>query len=169
MAKIKGIELKNITNFRGHEGEPLIQGNVYYKGKKVGYYSQDAWGGMDIFNLDYSLDDKTKKEVNDIVNNYVGGKLFKKIDDLYNEKYNVNFTYEQKGYEYLFMDLIQLKDHEDLYKKYKKKFGNNNIAIIYNDLFSRGVYSSPTKVDLALKFPNKTYFEYNSLQDFVIS
>ena len=168
MAKIKGIELKKVNNFKGHEGEPLTQGDVYYKGKRVGYYSQDAWGGMDIFNLDYNLDDKTRNEVNDIVNNYIGGVLFKKLDDLYNEKYKVNFTYEQKGYEYLFMDLLQLKDHEGLYKKYKKKCGNDRIYIIYNDLFSRSIYSNKNDINIELVFPNKTYFEYNSLKDFVI-
>ena len=167
MAKIKGIELKNITDFRGHEGEELTQANVYYKGKKVGYYSQDAWGGQDIFNLDYDLDKETKDKVNEIVNNYIGGKLFEKLDDLYNETYHVDFKYEQKGYEYLFMDLLQLKDHEDLYKKYKKKYGCDNIAIIYNTLFERVIYATPTKVDVASKFPNKTYFEYNSLNDFI--
>lgn len=166
MAKIKGIELKNIREFRGHEGEPLVQGDVYYKNKKVGFYSQDSWGGPDILNLDYNLENL--EEINDVVNNYIGGKLFKKIDDLYNEKYKVNFEYQQKGYEYLFMDLLQLKDHEDLYKKYKKKTNNDKIYIIYNDLFSRSIYSNKNDVNIELVFPNKTYFEYNSLKDFII-
>lgn len=169
MAKIKGIELKKVNDFKGHDGEPLTQGDVYYKGKRVGYYSQDAWGGMDIFNLDYNLDDKTKKEVNDIVNNYIGGVLFKKIDDLYDKTYNVTFEKPvQKGYEYFFMDLLELKNHEDLYKKYKKKFNNDRIYIIYNDLFTRSIYSNKNDVNIELLFPNKTYFEYNSLKDFVI-
>lgn len=168
MAKIKGIELKNIKKFRGHEGEELMQGNIYYNNKKVGFYSQDSWGGPDIVNLDYDLDADTRDKVNDIMENYIGGKLFEKLDNLYNETYHVDFKYEQKGYEYLFMDLLQLKDHEDLYKKYKKKHGWDNIAIIYNDLFSRGVFVSHDKVDLSAKFPNKVYFEYNSLNDFVV-
>ena len=86
MASIKGIELKNVKEFRGHEGEDLVQGDVYYKGKKVGYYSQDAWGGMDIFDLDWqNLPKDLMREIKNITDNYVGGKLFKKIDDLYNE------------------------------------------------------------------------------------
>ena len=40
MAKIYGVELKNITNFKGHEGEPLIQGNIYFNKKKVGKCSR---------------------------------------------------------------------------------------------------------------------------------
>jgi hypothetical protein len=45
MASINGLELKKVTHFKGHEGEPLMQGDVYYNGKKVGYYSDDSWGG----------------------------------------------------------------------------------------------------------------------------
>ena len=169
MAKIKGIELKNIRDFRGHEGEPLTQGDVYYKGKKVGFYSQDSWGGPDIFNLDYDLDKDLTKEINDIVNNYIGNVLFKKLDDLYNKQYNVNFHYEQKGYEYLFMDLLQLMEFEDLYKEYSKKFGVDNIAIVYKDLFNRLVYGNRYDIDTSIKFPGTTILEYNSLKDFVIN
>ena len=93
MASIKGITLKNVKDFRGHEGEDLVQGDVYYKGKKVGFYSQDAWGGMDNFNLDYSLDKELRNKINEITNNYIGGQLFKKVDDLYNQTYKVNFHY----------------------------------------------------------------------------
>lgn len=167
MAKIKGIELRRVNDFRGHEGEPLTQGDVYYNDKKVGYYSQDAWGGMDILNLDYNLDKELLEEVNDVVNNYVGGVLFKKIDDLYNEKYNVNFHYEQKGYEYLFMDLLQLMEHEKLYKEYSKKFGTDNIAIIYKDLFDTAIYGNKNNIKIDVKFPNTTYFEYKSMKDFI--
>lgn len=168
MAKIKNIELKNIRDFKGHDGEPLVQGDVYYKNKKIGFYSQDGWGGPDILNLDNNLENL--EEINNIINNYIGGKLFKKIDNLYAKQYNCEnlFKLEQKGYEYLFMDLLQLKDHEDLYKKYKKKTNNNRIYIVYNDLFSRSIYSNKKDVNIELIFPNKTYFEYNSLKDFVI-
>lgn len=167
MAKIKGIELRNIRDFRGHEGEPLTQGDVYYKNKKVGFYSQDSWGGPDIFNLDYDLDKDLVKEINDIVNNYDGGVLFKKFDDLYNQHYNVNFNYEQKGYEYLFMDLLQLMEHEETYKEYSKKFGTDNIAIIYKDLFNKAVYGNKNDIRVDVKFPGTTIFEYKSMKDFI--
>lgn len=170
MAKIKGIELRNVREFLGHEGEPLVQGSVYYKNREVGFYSQDSWGGMDIFNLDYDLDAETTEEINDIVNNYVGGKLFKKLDDLYNQTYHRENLYkmEQKGYEFLFLDLLELIEHENIYKKYREKFKNDNICIIYNDLFNRSVYNNQFDIDVETKFPGKTCFEYKSLKDFVI-
>lgn len=45
MASIKGLQIKNMVGFKGHEGEPLTQGDLYIDGKKVGYYSDDYCGG----------------------------------------------------------------------------------------------------------------------------
>lgn len=57
MASINGITVKGITQFRGHEGEPLYQGNIYLGNKKIGFWSQDAHGGCDNIHLDqqYSI------------------------------------------------------------------------------------------------------------------
>lgn len=163
MAKIKGIELKNLKDFRGHEGESLMQGDVYYKGKRIGYYSQDAWGGMDIFDIDWKLPKELRQEVKNITDNYIGGKLFEKIDQLYEKTYNCDFHYDKKGYEYLFMDLLELQDQEKLYKKYSKKWNINNIYIVYDTLFDRHICVKLTDTD-----KTKTYFSYNSLNDFII-
>lgn len=167
MAKIKGIELKNVKEFRGHEGEELMQGDVYYKNKKVGFYSQDAHGGMDTFDIFYNVDRDIRKEIMEIADNYIGGVLFKKIDDLYDKMYNYtsNHTYEKKGYEYLFMDLLELYDHEKLYKKYSKKYNDNTIYIIYDNVFSRRIGNS---IFGKIGAKDKTFFKYNGLADFVI-
>ena len=39
------FELKGLKQFKGHEGEPLMQSNIYFNGKKVGSWSDDSWGG----------------------------------------------------------------------------------------------------------------------------
>lgn len=52
MASINGITLKAVKMFRGHEGEPCYQGNVYIGTKKIGFWSQDSWGGCDSILLD---------------------------------------------------------------------------------------------------------------------
>ena len=49
MAKINGVEVKAVKTFKDHEGCSISQGNVYVDGKKVGSWSQDAWGGQDSF------------------------------------------------------------------------------------------------------------------------
>lgn len=52
MASINGITVKALKQFRGHEGEPLYQGNVYLGNKKIGFWSQDSHGGYDNIYLD---------------------------------------------------------------------------------------------------------------------
>lgn len=52
MASINGITVKSIKQFQGHDGEPLYQGNLYLNGKKLGFWTQDGWGGPDLFDLD---------------------------------------------------------------------------------------------------------------------
>lgn len=158
MAKIKGIELKNVLEFKGHEGEELLQGDVYFNGKKVGFYSQDAWGGMDIFNLFTS---KAIAKITPITNNYRGGILFKKIDDLSGYTFQ---NLEQIGYEYFFIDLLQLIEHEKLYKKYSKKWGINKIFIVYDNPYELHISGGKLRDEDA----NKTYFEYNDLKDFIV-
>lgn len=165
MAKIKGFELKNVKTFRGHEGEELQQANVYYKGKKIGYYSQDSWGGCDIFNIDYDISTELKEEIDNITNNYVGNIIFKKLDDLWRKEQNVSFKYDHIGYEYLFEDLLQLIYHEQLYKEYSKRYGENKIFIVYLNSFTLGVRNQNNLKNEEKKL---TYFEYNGLEDFII-
>jgi hypothetical protein len=40
-----GYWIKNLKNFKGHEGEPLFQCSVYKDGKRIGFFSEDSWGG----------------------------------------------------------------------------------------------------------------------------
>ena len=162
MASIKGIELKNVKEFLGHEEETLVQGNVYYKGKKVGYYSQDAWGGPDIFRLDYDLDSKIRKEIEEITNNYIGNELFRELDQLSGLDYT-KFNFVPRGYEYLFMDLLQLLEHEKLYKKYSKKWHLQDINIVYDSRFKMHINNKLRDEDEL-----KVYYKYNSLNDFII-
>ena len=51
MASLNGVEVKSLKEYAGHEGEPLLQGTVYYKGNKLGFWSQDARGGSDNFDF----------------------------------------------------------------------------------------------------------------------
>ena len=172
MAKINDFELRGITNFRGHEQEDLIQGNIYYKGKKVGWYSQDSWGGCDHIDLDYTLPKELLKEINDILDNYESETLFNGISDLYDKTYNIKFDHKIfKGGEFLFGDLIQLDTFEKKYKKFSKQWGVNNIAICYKDLFSNVIKGSKLPKNEFEKILNsdkeiKLYYLYTSLNDF---
>ena len=64
MASINGVSIKAFKKFRGHEGEELYQGNVYYNGKKLGFWSQDAHGGIcDNFEFDETVLELTGQQV----------------------------------------------------------------------------------------------------------
>lgn len=55
MARLNGVEIKNITRFSGHEGEECVQGSVYLDGKKIGTWSQDGHGGPDNFSFPINM------------------------------------------------------------------------------------------------------------------
>ena len=40
-----GYWVKGIKNFKGHEMEPLFQCSVFKDNKKIGFFSEDSWGG----------------------------------------------------------------------------------------------------------------------------
>lgn len=172
MASINGIELKGVKEFKGHEFEDLVQGNIYYKGKKVGWYSQDSWGGCDHIDLDYTLPKELLKEINNILDNYESETLFNGISELYDKKYNVKFDHKIfKGGEFLFGDLIQLNDFEKTYKKFSKKWGTNLIALCYKDFFTMNIKGSrlPKEIfETQLKNDKNVqlYYVYTSLNDF---
>lgn len=68
MAKINDVQIKNLYEFRGHEGECLLQGDIWCKGKKLGFWSEDANGGIcDNFDFDINL-------LSDALNDFKEGK-----------------------------------------------------------------------------------------------
>lgn len=39
-----GYWLKGVKEYKGHEGEPLFQGNVYLNNKKIGFFCHGRLG-----------------------------------------------------------------------------------------------------------------------------
>lgn len=62
MASIKGVSIKGLKSFRGVEYPINYQGNVYYQGKKLGFWSQDDWGGPDKYDFNTNVLDKVVEE-----------------------------------------------------------------------------------------------------------
>lgn len=58
MASVNGIALKGLKTFKDHEGMDILQGNLYIGGKKIGFWSQDAWCGPDIVVLEKEYDER---------------------------------------------------------------------------------------------------------------
>lgn len=111
MAEIKGITLKNITNFKGHEGEPCKQGNICYSGKKVGYYSDSFMMGPP----EIEFDSDEKREI--IV--HICDEFYKQFPDKLKSSYSDLIL--DPDLELFFYELIKLIDHEKEYKRFVKK------------------------------------------------
>lgn len=107
MASINGVTLKGITNFRGHEGESLSQGNIYLDGVKVGFFSQDSWGGPD--NIDFT-DIAAEKEVKIRMKNYYAKYPERRLLPSY-----------EPDIEAFMLDIMELCNDEKQAKKYFKK------------------------------------------------
>jgi hypothetical protein len=111
MASIKGIEIKGIKTFRGTEYPVNYQGNIYFNGKKKGFWSQDSWGGPDNFDFDTT-------ELDNVAKQYYGPDSIYDIDCL---------LYE----------LLNLIEYEKQYKK-AIKAGYSSIVIMtdgYNEAY----------------------------------
>ena len=108
MASINGITVKAVKMFRGHEGEPCYQGNVYVGGKKIGFWSNDSWGGCDNFMFDKPYSER---------------KLAKKVSELHPECIKTHTRPDGSTYtmeyslENLFADLLVLQEDEKDFKK----------------------------------------------------
>ena len=110
MASINGVSIKAFKKFRGHEGEELYQGNVYYNGKKLGFWSQDAHGGVcDNFEFDETvLNNESEK-----YKNYSG-----KVSEEDKKYYDITFF------------MIALSDLTIAEKQFKKGLKNGYHSLV---------------------------------------
>lgn len=140
MASINGIQIKSLKSFRGHEGEPLYQGNVYYKGKKLGFWSQDSWGGCDNFDFSESL---LKDEVEKYRNSNMVGDKYRSFTNL----------------DILLGDLVNIMETEKTFKKLVKKGCATVVEVTdgYHGFFVGNGISDKEKAMKALKSSIEEY------------
>lgn len=164
MAKIKEFEIRNIVNFRGHEEESLQQGDIYYAGKKIGFYSDCAFGGESIVNI-YQREEEMilDKVASEFVEQNKKHPNIADFIDFINKK--VAFLQE----------ILQLQEYERLYKKGLKK-GYTCLLISYptkelNALYPQ-IYHCCTNFDFDkwYKAEKPVYAKYyTNINDFIIN
>lgn len=168
MASIKGISVKNVVMFKGHEYEDLVQCDVCYLGKKVGFFSQDSWGGEDHFDLDYNLPlDKKEdlhKKFKEIPQKYLQERLDKgeKIDfyEDHKELYDIGN---------MILDIIELKDLEKEYKK-KVKTGKDIMLAYVRNSWELSILGWSSKSSHTFESVIKTYnLDKSSIRYFIQS
>lgn len=131
MASINGISLKKVTNFKGHEGEPCYQGDVYLNNKKIGFWSQDTWGAIvDNVCLELGYSEKLLRDkVKDL--NVDKARHIKRADGSTD---TIHYSLES-----LFSSLLALQDDEKEFKR-AVKVGYKGLAVVsdgYHIIFWR--------------------------------
>ena len=189
MAKIFGIQLKNVKQFTGWEGYG-VNASVYLDGKRIGTFNDRADGGP----LDLDCDTKEAEEAL-LARMREYFKANPEVDSLElwqnRKKYkdgNYPYTsYEKKEDEELmvgvfFGKLQKMLDLEKLYKQYAKKY--NGFAIVDFDFIHTGDCPIPrdstyvvvdkeeafTEVRNKVEAINKNYTMdvYRTLEDFEV-
>lgn len=122
MASINGIRIKNLKTFKDHEEAICCQGDVFYKSRKLGFWSQDAWGGPDTFRFDESI-------LNDEVRKYAQS-------DMVEDKYR-----EYASLESLLCTLLEIMEDEKGYK-YGLKKGYQIYVKITDGYHIRGYFTN---------------------------
>ncbi len=126
MASINGVTVKSYKTFKGHEGEHLGQGNVYYKGEKLGFWSQDAHGAVcDSFSFDEKLLASEVEKYRDL-----SGRVEERFKPLFDAT--------------MFMwELANLIETEKEYKKFAKKGYPSMIRVMQGGCISFAAYKNP--------------------------
>jgi len=138
MASINGITVKAIKEFRGHEGEPLYQGNVYLGNKKIGWWSQDSWGGPDAYYLDEpyrvrKLEEKVKMLNRDKEKTYSRGD---------GSTYTIDYSLD-----IMFGDLMVMHEDEKMFKSAIKN-GYAGLLLVTDGYHAFGLYLNKEIVGL---------------------
>lgn len=120
MASINGISVKGLKVFRGHEGEPLYQGNLYLNNKKIGFWSQDSWGGSDNISLDEGY---SKRLLEEAIHNLNSDKDYHGKSSYDGREFVIEYKLES-----LMCDLTDLFEDEKEFKNSIKK-GYEGIVI----------------------------------------
>lgn len=149
---IKDIELRNIVAFKGHEEEPLFQGDIYYHNCPVGWFSEDAWGGDSHIRI--------KEPYYEIIENLSKEYLQKRYKEEFLQDLSTLFT-----------DILALNESYKFFKEQSKK-GMQIVAVVTTEIgswLSERVIAFRNEKCLQeyLKTENMILvFKYTSLEDF---
>jgi hypothetical protein len=161
MASILGFTLKGIRTFRGRDWDG-VQGSIYYKGKKVGWYNDSGDGGAADIDFEGTIEERRKMD-----------ELLKAAAVEYYKRYPMTGIYADLPIDSeLFMSaLVGIIDDEKEYKKAVK--GGYTKLIVYTD--------PKTRFQMLAKFPTTESMEkyiaekgitverkYEKIEDFTI-
>lgn len=131
MASMNGISINSLRSFKTAEGI-VWQGEIYLSDKKIGEWSNDAYGGPDLFQMEEG---------------YSFGKLVKELSRLYPE-------WDDWPEEYFMFELMKLSNREARYKNMLAELSCDVLLVVTDGNIEIGVglpdYSDLTDQKLLL-------------------
>lgn len=118
MAKIFDFKIMNESFFEGREGYG-VYAPIYWRGKKIGTYTDYADGSDSFIDWDKDVSNDLKKELLTISEKYI------------KEHPQVVFGQDQyKNLIALFEDLLELNTYEEAFVKFRKKSPNGVMVVL---------------------------------------
>ena len=163
MVSINGFNLRKVTIYKGHEGEPLEQASIYLNNTEIGYYSQGDWGGLS------TLEFKDSKQ-RDIFIQTSNRWLDKYPNGIIPDEFDMRSLYRDDP-EGLILELLTLKEIEKAAKKAMRKVPNSAYILFKgqgNKLYEKLILN---KDDAILDFisKNKAVFLVRSDKSFELT
>lgn len=133
MAKINNFEVKKLIEGTGHEGEPVVDGSLYYKGKEIGSFRSSRTGGcMDVYIPDPELNklfyDTVKRYIENFPEQFDGqGLVYPELVGMFDD-------------ESFILELITIKDWEKLVRKTFKEGAKSAVMVFDKTGLEKGEY-----------------------------
>lgn len=160
--KVNGFTLKAVKAFKGHEGEPCFQGNIYLENKKVGWFSSSyTMGPMDIRFDEPEIEKRFVKTAVAFDKAYPLGFLYYNAPFKLDPKYK-NIVVEVDA-EDLILEMLAIQAAEKDYK-IATKGGNPVVIYFYKDGVTQACQMNP-------KFSKQqveTYFQFQCKAEIVL-
>ena len=103
---VNGLTLRNIVEFKGHEGEPCFMGNIYIGATKIAEWSQDSHGAIiDNLRMEPEFDED---KLRDKITEFNGMTSYTYAG----EEYNFDYTLEDA-----MCDILTLRESENSFWK----------------------------------------------------
>ncbi len=161
MASILGFQIKNIVKFQGREGQGC-QGDIYYNGKKVGWYNDMADGGM--ADIEFWQNGKHNKDICAVFD--------KAVTDYFKRFPLTGLMKDMDPDGEMFMiALVELTEFEAKYKFYIQTGRSYFVTFEDKSGFETTCIASSDPQLYSKTKKDKTAFnvkEYKSLSDFII-
>ena len=129
MEKVYDVTIKNLKSFKDHEGCEIAQGEIWKGKEHLGFWSQDSWGGEDIFEFSKEklADEVAKFKASNHFNNLLDREA--SADDQKTRK-DIEKYFDEEMFIYEILHRMRVAK---LYKKVCKKYNVTTcVAILHN-------------------------------------